>query len=362
MPRYNAPFEIHVHGDVPLRSDVSFDQIQEALKPLWKYAGARSLADGATSVYEEEPGIRFEQKDGVLNALRDTEDHRALHGLARALVANAVRGLTEGFKKDLAIVGVGYRAELKGKVVVFALGYSHPVEFPVPEGIQIAVEKQTHLSVSGADRAKVGQVAADIRQSNKMTLDELAKKHNLQTGETRALNPTEPVLELGNSKDARAAILNLRQGELSMPISTDRGYVVLSLKEVFPTHQGTLEEVKEKVVAELKTQKSTKMAEDKANELVKRVKAGEKIAGRMIVTDSALESDLPLFFDLLEVPDPERPAPRLGEEARLQRVFEVVRRLERRMRFDLSVTDRHLYLSIGEVTLSGAVQRVRLDE
>lgn len=66
MPRYNAPFEIHVHGDVPLRSDVSFNQIQEALKPLWTYAGAKSLADGATSVYEEEPGIRFEQKDHVL--------------------------------------------------------------------------------------------------------------------------------------------------------------------------------------------------------------------------------------------------------------------------------------------------------
>jgi large subunit ribosomal protein L6 len=108
-------------------------------------------------------GIRFEQKDGVLNALRDSEEHRALHGLARALVANAVRGVTDGFKKELDIVGVGYRAELKGKTVVFALGYSHPVEFPVPEGIQVAIEKQTHVTVSGADRARVGQVAADIR-------------------------------------------------------------------------------------------------------------------------------------------------------------------------------------------------------
>jgi large subunit ribosomal protein L6 len=108
-------------------------------------------------------GIKFEQKDGVLNALRDSDEQRALHGLARALVANAVRGVTEGFKKEMDIVGVGYRAEAKGKNVVFALGYSHPIEFPIPEGIQIAVEKQTHLSISGADRAKVGQVAADIR-------------------------------------------------------------------------------------------------------------------------------------------------------------------------------------------------------
>ena len=108
-------------------------------------------------------GITFEQKDGVLNAIRATEDHRALHGLARALVANAVTGVTTGFKKDLDIVGVGYRAELKGKMVAFALGKSHPIEFHIPEGIQIAVEKQTHLVVSGADKGQVGQVAAGIR-------------------------------------------------------------------------------------------------------------------------------------------------------------------------------------------------------
>ena len=109
-------------------------------------------------------GITFEQKDGVLNALRATEDHRALHGLARALVANAVTGVTTGFKKDLDIVGVGYRAELKGKMVAFALGKSHPIEFHIPEGIQIAVEKQTHLVVSGPDKGQVGQVAANIRK------------------------------------------------------------------------------------------------------------------------------------------------------------------------------------------------------
>lgn len=108
-------------------------------------------------------GIHFEQKDSTLVAKRETEEHRALHGLARALVANAVTGVTQGFKKDLDIVGVGYRAEVKGKNVVLALGYSHPIEFPIPEGIQIAVEKQTHLVVSGADKNRVGQVAANLR-------------------------------------------------------------------------------------------------------------------------------------------------------------------------------------------------------
>ena len=108
-------------------------------------------------------GIHLEQKGAELHALRQSDEQAALHGLARALVANAVHGVTQGFKKDLDIVGVGYRAELKGKMVNFALGYSHPIEFPIPEGIQITVEKQTHLTVSGADRGRVGQVSADIR-------------------------------------------------------------------------------------------------------------------------------------------------------------------------------------------------------
>jgi large subunit ribosomal protein L6 len=108
-------------------------------------------------------GIRFEQKDGTLVASRENDDQRALHGLARALVANAVTGVTQGFKKELDIVGVGYRAEVKGKNVVLALGYSHPVEFPIPEGIQIAVEKQTHLTVTGANKNQVGQIAANLR-------------------------------------------------------------------------------------------------------------------------------------------------------------------------------------------------------
>ena len=110
------------------------------------------------------PGrIKFDQKDGHLIASRQNESQRAMHGLARALVANAVKGVTEGFKKELDIVGVGYRAEVKGKTVVFALGYSHPVQFPIPEGIQVAIEKQTHVTVTGADKGMVGQVSANMR-------------------------------------------------------------------------------------------------------------------------------------------------------------------------------------------------------
>jgi large subunit ribosomal protein L6 len=115
------------------------------------------------------PGIVFAQDDGALVATLAREDGelRKFHGLARSLIANAVTGVTDGFKKELDIVGVGYRAELKGKQVHFALGYSHPVIFDIPNGIDIAVDKQTHITVTGVDRQLVGQVAANIRRMRK---------------------------------------------------------------------------------------------------------------------------------------------------------------------------------------------------
>jgi len=114
-------------------------------------------------------GIKFEVTDGHLAAKTLTTDPQLgkFHGLARSLVANAVLGVTEGFKRELDIVGVGYRAELKGKQVIFALGYSHPVVFDIPQGIDVAIEKQTHITVTGVDRQLVGQVAANIRRLRK---------------------------------------------------------------------------------------------------------------------------------------------------------------------------------------------------
>ncbi|OLE56808.1 MAG: 50S ribosomal protein L6 [Chloroflexi bacterium 13_1_20CM_2_59_7] len=111
------------------------------------------------------PGIRMEQQDGHLVAIRDHDSQAALHGLARALVNNAVEGVTKGWTRELEIVGIGYRAELKGKgTVVFSLGYSHPIEYPLPLGIEVAIDpKQTKLTISGIDRQKVGQVAAEMR-------------------------------------------------------------------------------------------------------------------------------------------------------------------------------------------------------
>ncbi len=115
------------------------------------------------------PGVAFSQEDGKLLAktVRDDAELGKFHGLARSLVANAVTGVTDGFKKELDIVGVGYRAEVKGKQVQFALGFSHPVIYDIPAGIDVAVEKQTHVTVTGIDRQLVGQVAADMRRMRK---------------------------------------------------------------------------------------------------------------------------------------------------------------------------------------------------
>ena len=112
------------------------------------------------------PGIEVKVENNVVQFTRADEEGKtkAFHGLVRALVANNVRGVTEGFKKELDIIGVGYRAEVKGKEVVFQLGYSHPVKFAIPQGIDIAVDgKSGHITITGIDKQKVGQTAAEIR-------------------------------------------------------------------------------------------------------------------------------------------------------------------------------------------------------
>jgi large subunit ribosomal protein L6 len=141
-------------------------------------AGVKYKVEGNTVVVEGPKGkvsaliasgITLETKDGMLHVNRENDSQAAMHGLTRSLVANAVEGVTKGWKKELDIVGIGYRAEMKGKgTVVFTLGYSHPIEVPLPSGIEVAIDpKQLHLTITGIDRQKVGQVAADMRSLRK---------------------------------------------------------------------------------------------------------------------------------------------------------------------------------------------------
>jgi large subunit ribosomal protein L6 len=147
-------------------------------KPILLPKGVKYTVQGNTVLVEGPKGkvntllpkgITLKAEDGHLIAERENDSLAPLHGLTRVLVANAVEGVTQGWSKELDIVGIGYRAELKGKgTVVFTLGFSHPIEFPLPTGIDVAIDpKQTHLTISGIDRQKVGQVAADMRSLRK---------------------------------------------------------------------------------------------------------------------------------------------------------------------------------------------------
>jgi large subunit ribosomal protein L6 len=109
----------------------------------------------------------LEQNDATIELKRESDSYAALHGLTRALLANAVQGVSGGFTRELDIVGIGYRADVKGRVATFTLGYSHPIEFLLPDGVDMKIDKQTHLVLSGHDRQLLGQVAANIRALRK---------------------------------------------------------------------------------------------------------------------------------------------------------------------------------------------------
>ena len=122
-------------------------------------------------------GVSFKQEEGTLTAERASNDQAAFHGLARALANNAIVGVTEGFTREMDIVGVGYKAEVQGKKINFSLGYSHPIEYALPEGIDAKAERvgtktsitqyQTTITLSGIDKQLLGQVAAELNRLRK---------------------------------------------------------------------------------------------------------------------------------------------------------------------------------------------------
>jgi large subunit ribosomal protein L6 len=147
-------------------------------KPIPIPQGVKVRIDGRTLAAEGPKGklsqdlpagINASLTDGTLTLVRegDARQVRALHGLARALVSNMVTGVKDGFEKKLEIVGIGYRAQLSGKALQLSLGYSHPVMFPLPEGISAEVDKQTAITLRGADKGLLGQTAANLRALRK---------------------------------------------------------------------------------------------------------------------------------------------------------------------------------------------------
>jgi large subunit ribosomal protein L6 len=143
-------------------------------KPVPIPTGVNVVVDGSTGRAEGPrgklaqgvpPGLSVSVDGGVLTVTRgaETRSLRALHGLTRSLIANMVHGVKDGFERKLEIVGIGYRAQVQGKNLQLSLGYSHPAVFPLPDGIQAEVERQVSITLRGADKALLGQTAAQIR-------------------------------------------------------------------------------------------------------------------------------------------------------------------------------------------------------
>ena len=217
-----------------------------------------SFEDLATK-YSEDPGSKT--KKGDLGWI--------VQGQTVPEFEKAAFSLQQGQISDLIRTQYGFHII---KVVDKETAHTKPFD-------EVKDQLRTPLLLQKVDQQAAGvadKMSAEIRQSNKVTLDELAAKYHLAVADTHAVAANEPVLELGNSQAVKDEIFRLRQGELSLPLRTDRGYVVLSLKQVLPAHPATLDEVRDKIIADIKQQKSDQLAHAKVDDLAKRVKAGEK--------------------------------------------------------------------------------------
>ena len=142
---------------VPVPSGVSVDIDGQSVK-------VKGPKGELNRQFHERVTVSLDEGEAVVNRMDDTRESRALHGLSRALLANMVQGVSDGFKKELEVVGVGYRAQLKGRDIEMQLGFSHPVNFSAPDGITFEVPEPTKIVISGIDKELVGQVAANIRK------------------------------------------------------------------------------------------------------------------------------------------------------------------------------------------------------
>ena len=211
--------------------------------------------------YSEDPGSK--DKGGDLGWL--------VHGQTVAEFDKAAFSLPKGAISDLIRTQYGFH-------IIKVLDKENAHTKPFDE-VKDSIRTPYLLQKVDQQAANISdEMSSLIRQSNKTTLDDLAQKFHLTVSETRPLAPNDPVLELGNSQDVKDEIIRLRANELSLPVRTDRGYVVLSLEQTVPAHPGTLEEVRDKIIAELRTTKSEQLAQSKISDLIQRVKAGQNFS------------------------------------------------------------------------------------
>ena len=259
---YQVPSRVHVQHILFMtvnKPDAEVEETRKKAEDVLKQVKKGGKFDELAKKYSEDPGTR--DKGGDLGWI--------VEGQTVAEFQKVAFSLPVGQISDLVKTQYGFHIiKVLEKETAHTKSFEEVKETLRPNLLNNEAEKQASDIAS--------KLSAAIRQSSKTTLDDLAKQYHLTIGETRPLSAADPVLELANSQDAKEQIFRLRQGDLSLPIRTDRGYVVLSVKEILPAHQGSLEEVRDKVLADLKLEKAAQLAQAKAQDLIKRVKAGEK--------------------------------------------------------------------------------------
>src|SRR5712675_243121 len=262
IQQYQVPNRVHVQHILLMtvgKTDAEVEEIRQKAEDVLKQAKKGGKFDELAKKYSEDPGTK--DKGGDLGWITQ--------GQTVAEFEKTAFHLDKGKISDLVKTQYGFHI-----IKVLDKETAHTKSF---EEVKDSIKTPALLGkVDKLASDQADQLSATIRRSNKVSLDDLAKQFHLSIGETRPVGAVDPILELGNSKEAKDAIFRLRQDELSLPVRTDRGYIVLSVKQIQPAHPGSLEEVRDKIVTELKQQKSALLARTKAEDLAKRVKAGEK--------------------------------------------------------------------------------------
>jgi peptidyl-prolyl cis-trans isomerase D len=263
IQQYQVPNRVHVDHILLMtvgKTPAEVEEIRQKAEDILKQANKKGANfEDLAKKYSEDPGTK--DKGGDLGWITQ--------GQTVPEFEKAAFSLPRGSISDLVKTQYGFHI-----IKILDKETAHTKTF---DEVKDAI--RSPLVLAKADRQagdSADKLSAAIRQSNKMSLDELAKQFHLTVGETRPVSANDAIIELGNSKEVKDAIFGQRQDELSLPLHTDRGYLIVSVRGILPAHQGTLDEVRDRVVADLKQQKSTEIARQKADDLEKRVKAGEK--------------------------------------------------------------------------------------
>jgi peptidyl-prolyl cis-trans isomerase D len=262
IQQYQVPNRVHVDHILLMtvgKTPAEVEEIKAKAEDVLKQAKKGGKFDELAKKYSEDPGTK--DKGGDLGWITQGQTVPEFEKVAFSL--------PKGEISDLVKTQYGFHI-----IKVLDKETAHTKTFD-----EVKDQIRSPMVLAKADRTAseiADKLSSQIRQSNKVSLDDLAKQYHLAVGETRPVAVTDQIIELGNSKEVKDAIFGQRPDELSVPIHTDRGFLILSVRGILPAHQGTLDEVRDKLIADLKQEKSTQAARTKADDLEKRLKAGEK--------------------------------------------------------------------------------------